>query len=140
MKCSKCGKGMWDNRAKKSSGEFNPKSPDYACKDKACGGAIWPEKDGTDTYKASVPSKTATGGDSSIELAKLACMVVSAEIRAGIKVEQPFKRILDAVKALKTGLSDVYKKAEPIHAPAEVPEVDVDSDPVPISDEEKAPF
>ena len=138
MECPKCGKSMWDNRSKKASGEFNPKSPDYACKDKACGGAIWPEKDTEASNAHSLPSKTAMGGDNSIELAKLACMVVSAEIKAGKAIEHPFKRILDGVKALKTGLSDVYKKAEPI--PAEIPEVDVDADPIPVDDEEKAPF
>ena len=32
---------MWDNRPKKASGDANPKSPDFKCKDKACGGVIW---------------------------------------------------------------------------------------------------
>ena len=40
--CPKCGGAIYDNRAKKASGEFSPKSPDYACKDKdGCGWALW---------------------------------------------------------------------------------------------------
>lgn len=39
--CPKCGAGVWDNRPKKESGEFNKKSPDFACRNK-CGFAVWP--------------------------------------------------------------------------------------------------
>ena len=39
--CPKCNGLMWDNRAKKASGEFKSNSPDYACRDKECGNAIW---------------------------------------------------------------------------------------------------
>lgn len=39
--CPKCGGEMWDNRATK----FNPKAPDFKCKDKTCEGVIWPERD-----------------------------------------------------------------------------------------------
>ena len=34
--CPTCGGEMYDNRAKKASGEFKPKSPDFTCKDKEC--------------------------------------------------------------------------------------------------------
>ena len=44
--CPKCGGPMWDNREKKATGKFKPTSPDFSCKDKECGGAIWPEKKG----------------------------------------------------------------------------------------------
>ena len=44
-KCPNCGGDMWDNRSKKASGEFNPAAPDFSCKDKSCGGKIWPPKD-----------------------------------------------------------------------------------------------
>jgi len=37
MECPKCGGEMWDNRVSKK----NPKGPDYKCKDKTCGEAIW---------------------------------------------------------------------------------------------------
>lgn len=37
MKCPECGGAMWDNREDKR----NPKSPDYKCKDKSCGHAVW---------------------------------------------------------------------------------------------------
>lgn len=37
MQCPQCSSEMWDNRENKK----NPKGPDYKCKDKACGHAIW---------------------------------------------------------------------------------------------------
>lgn len=40
MNCPKCNSEMWDNREDKK----NPKSPDYKCKDKTCGHAIWLDK------------------------------------------------------------------------------------------------
>jgi len=51
--CPDCGGEMWDNREKKASGQFKPTSPDFACKDKQCGKAIWLEKKG----KSRGPSK-----------------------------------------------------------------------------------
>lgn len=39
--CPVCGKGMWDNRKKKASGEYKPNAPDFTCKDKACGKKVW---------------------------------------------------------------------------------------------------
>lgn len=39
--CPKCAGPMWDNR----EGKTNPKQPDFKCKNKECGGAIWPPKD-----------------------------------------------------------------------------------------------
>ena len=40
---------MWDNRAKKASGEYAANRPDFSCKkrggDPDCKGAIWPPKD-----------------------------------------------------------------------------------------------
>ena len=45
MECLKCGGPVWDNRAKKASGEFSAKGPDFACKDKdGCGWVQWPPK------------------------------------------------------------------------------------------------
>lgn len=140
MQCPICKGPVWDNRAKKASGAFKPEAPDYACKDKACEGRIWPEKDESATYTPKTASKNSSSGDNSLELAKLACMVVSAEIRAGKSIEHPFTRVLDAVKALKTGLSDIYKKADPIYKPADVPEIEVDVDPGPAADDETVPF
>ena len=43
--CPKCAGSVWDNRAKKASGEISAKSPDFKCKDREnCDGAIWPPK------------------------------------------------------------------------------------------------
>ena len=36
--CPKCGGPVWDNRTTKR----NPKAPDFRCRDRSCGGAIWP--------------------------------------------------------------------------------------------------
>lgn len=45
--CPKCGGDMWDNRAKKASGEISEKSPDFKCKDRDnCDGVIWPPRPG----------------------------------------------------------------------------------------------
>ena len=45
--CKKCGGGMWDNRAKKASGEISAKSPDFKCRDKEnCDYVIWPPRNG----------------------------------------------------------------------------------------------
>lgn len=38
--CPKCGGRMWDNRMEKR----NHKAPDFKCRDRACGGCIWPPK------------------------------------------------------------------------------------------------
>lgn len=42
--CPKCGGPVWDNRPKKATGDFNPAAPDFKCKNKECGGVIWPPK------------------------------------------------------------------------------------------------
>lgn len=41
--CPKCGSPMWDNRAKKASGEFSPKGPDFTCKTDRTH-VIWPPR------------------------------------------------------------------------------------------------
>lgn len=56
--CAKCDGPMWDNRKKKVS----PNSPDFKCKDKACGHGVWLEKKGAQS--AAAPStQPATNGD-----------------------------------------------------------------------------
>jgi len=37
MNCPDCGGAMWDNRDSKK----NPRSPDWKCKNKACGKGVW---------------------------------------------------------------------------------------------------
>lgn len=57
--CPKCGSvELWDNRARKASGQGNPKAPDFSCKDKVCGGAIWPARTGG-SRSASAPKPMA---------------------------------------------------------------------------------
>jgi hypothetical protein len=52
--CPKCSGALYDNRTKKAAGEFSPKSPDYACKDKdGCGWAFWLDS-ARDKLKAAV--------------------------------------------------------------------------------------
>jgi hypothetical protein len=42
--CPKCSGAMWDNRAKKADGTFKSNAPDFSCKNKDCGGKIWPAR------------------------------------------------------------------------------------------------
>jgi hypothetical protein len=44
VKCPKCSGKMWDNRPKKATGEYSVAAPDFKCRDKACDGKIWPDK------------------------------------------------------------------------------------------------
>jgi hypothetical protein len=44
LKCPKCSGPVYDNRAKKASGEYKASSPDAKCRNKDCGGVIWPAK------------------------------------------------------------------------------------------------
>ena len=53
--CPKCQGPMWDNR----EGKRNPKAPDFKCKDRACGGVIWPPRG---TAPAPGAPAAATGG------------------------------------------------------------------------------
>jgi hypothetical protein len=39
--CPKCGGRTWNNKLTKR----NPKAPDYKCRDRACDGVIWPERE-----------------------------------------------------------------------------------------------
>lgn len=134
MLCPVCNNSeMWDNRGKKT----NPKAPDYKCKDKSCTGVIWPKKDSEASNAISGPSnhrQVGSGGDNSLDLCHIASEVISAEIRAGIKVEQPFKRVIDGVKYMKSELSSLYKPKEDPKPIQDVPEVDIDepaTDPIP---------
>lgn len=49
-KCPTCSGDMWDNRAKKASGEWASNRPDFSCKDRGCKGAIWPPKNGARSH------------------------------------------------------------------------------------------
>lgn len=42
--CPTCGGKMWDNRPRKAEGTMNAKAPDFKCRSKECGGAIWPPR------------------------------------------------------------------------------------------------
>ena len=50
--CPKCGGEMWNNIGNKK----NPKGPDFKCKDKDCGEAVWLQKKGAKPAKP-VPQK-----------------------------------------------------------------------------------
>ena len=53
--CPTCGNTMWDNRQRKADGSMSPKAPDWKCKDKECGGAIWPPRGARSTRPAAPP-------------------------------------------------------------------------------------
>ena len=59
---------MWDNRADKK----NPKSPDFKCKDKDCGHAIWPsKKNGSPVAQPSAGVKDTPPPSDPVDLVKL---------------------------------------------------------------------
>lgn len=39
--CPKCSGKCWDNRVTKR----NPRAPDFVCRDRSCGGVIWPDNE-----------------------------------------------------------------------------------------------
>lgn len=50
--CGMCGGAIWDNRAKKASGQYKRTAPDYSCQDKDdCGAIAWQPKDGDPDWK-----------------------------------------------------------------------------------------
>lgn len=50
--CDMCGGPIWDNRAKKASGQYKRTAPDYSCQDKDnCGAIAWQPKDGEPEWK-----------------------------------------------------------------------------------------
>lgn len=53
--CPTCGGKTWDNRQRKADGSMSPKAPDFKCRDKQCGGAIWPPRGGSRGAKPSAP-------------------------------------------------------------------------------------
>lgn len=53
--CPTCGGRMWDNRSRKAEGTMSAKAPDYKCRDKECGGAIWPPRSGSSRPKPPPP-------------------------------------------------------------------------------------
>ena len=73
MLCPICQSDMWDNRATKR----NPKQPDYKCKNKGCGKAVWltPAEEKSpvraEQYQE-VPTTTKTVVNPNIEILKLA--------------------------------------------------------------------
>jgi len=49
--CPECGKDMWDHREPERGGKGrypkkNPRGPDFKCRDRACEGARWPQREG----------------------------------------------------------------------------------------------
>ena len=44
--CPECGGEVYDNRAKKASGEMKSNAPWFACKSEDCGWRKWPERPG----------------------------------------------------------------------------------------------
>lgn len=50
--CGLCGGRIYDNRAKKASGQYKRTAPDYSCQDKDdCGAIAWQPKDGEPDWK-----------------------------------------------------------------------------------------
>lgn len=84
-KCPVCGGPMWDNREKKAAGTFNPKSPDFTCKDKECPGRIWHADEVADYDEPQEPEPT-----SAATLAEQARKLAADSVKkATSKDEQP---------------------------------------------------
>lgn len=50
--CDMCGGPVYDNRARKASGQYKKTAPDYSCQDKDnCGAIAWQPKDGEPNWK-----------------------------------------------------------------------------------------
>lgn len=58
--CPKCQGPMWDNRV----GKRNPKAPDFKCKDRECGGVIWPPRSATTAASPGAASGPSSGAPS----------------------------------------------------------------------------
>lgn len=54
--CPVCSGPMWDNRKDKASGRSSPKSPDFKCKDKDCGKAVWEDSKSDKTDSEAKPA------------------------------------------------------------------------------------
>lgn len=96
-RCPKCGGEMWDNRNDKRTA----KSPDFKCKNKACGEAIWlddePVPEGVDPATGEVsdpPTSEGTEGDEPTD--SPAEKVYSAQERATLTAEM--RTLLDRDK------------------------------------------
>lgn len=56
--CPKCGGKTWDNRLTKK----NPKAPNFKCRDRACDGVIWPEKEAKPAAKNGTRKEAISAG------------------------------------------------------------------------------
>ena len=107
MQCPKCNGEMWDNRAKKQSGEFKESSPDYVCRDKACHEGIWLKdlKEKPEVIKE-LPKSNGNGDNKAdTMLFSYAKDIVVAEIAQGTSFpEDPFDRAINGFKKFKKAL------------------------------------
>lgn len=58
--CPVCGRpDLWDNRPKKSTGQYKATAPDFACKDRGCRGAVWLTPKGASSALPTTPRPAA---------------------------------------------------------------------------------
>lgn len=126
MQCPTCQGPTWDNRAKKASGEFKAKSPDFSCKNKACGGAIWPEKkEATVTVMAEAPSGNGAYSWPELGATYARCHEYAKRIVGDQEVVAATATLF--IQATKLGLKARPKGAPPV-APPPPPPIDTDDD------------
>lgn len=122
MNCELCGGAMWDNTQNKK----NPKGPDFKCKDKACGHAVWlPKPKKVENRPVSAPNKAIPAPITEAKkemLISYAKDIVVAEIAKG-DVKEPFKRVADGFKVLMVAYSHPFGKVSANdHLKADTPE------------------
>ena len=86
--CPKCDGPLYDNRAKKASGDFSAKSPDYSCKDKdGCGFVLWIDST-ADKLKASVEALEVQGTVPAGSTKRIMDGVADGEMASFVKAQE----------------------------------------------------
>jgi len=100
MQCPICAGPMWDNTVDKK----NPKGPDYKCKNKECGHAVWLDNKKPTIFKPPKPEPIASNnsqpvGSRAMVMAYAKDLIV-AQITAGTGPQQPLKSIIFTFRSL----------------------------------------
>ena len=129
MECPVCNGEMWDNRNRKK----NPKSPDFKCKNKECGKAIWttPKPNGQPP-RASGTAAAYSWGDLGrtyarcVDIAKKAWPVAGNAPHVGGELVAAAATVF--IQATKLGLKVEGPKPPPPPPPPPPPEDDYERD------------
>lgn len=115
MTCPKCNGPMWDNRNDKR----NPKAPDFKCKNRECGNAIWEKPRAAN---GGAPAPRANGGAPSwnaVAMTYKRCWDIAGKV---VGADSPDRQAATAtlfIQAAKMGLSVEPPKPPPPPPPPE---------------------